>query len=102
MSEYKLDFLETGWTEAANGARFKAFERDDKTIRLVEFSGAFEEIEWCEKAHTGYVVEGDLEIDFGTEKVSYSQGDGIFIPPGTKHKAKHLSEKVLLFLVEEI
>lgn len=102
MSEYKLDFSETEWTEAANGARFKAFERNGKTIRLVEFSGAFEEIDWCEKAHTGYVVEGDLEIDFGVEKVSFKQGDGIFIPPGTKHKAKHLSEKVLLFLVEEI
>jgi quercetin dioxygenase-like cupin family protein len=102
MSEYKLDFSEIEWTEAPNGARFKMFERDGKTIRLVEFAGAFEEIDWCEKAHIGFVVEGDLEIDFGEEKILYTQGDGVFIPPETKHKAKHLSEKVLLFLVEEI
>jgi hypothetical protein len=33
-------------------------------MRLVEFTSAFVEPHWCQKAHLGLVLEGELEIDF--------------------------------------
>lgn len=101
MSENKLVFSTLDWTQVSSHARFKAFERNGKTIRIAEFSSDFIENDWCEKSHIGFVLEGELEIDFDSEQITFKQGDGIFIPPDSPHKAKHLTEKVVLFLVEE-
>jgi len=35
------------------GCRFKATVRDEKQLRLVEFTSGFIEPNWCELAHTG-------------------------------------------------
>lgn len=69
---------------------------------MAEISREFLEPDRCEKAHTGFVLEGELEIDFEGEKIFYQSGDALFVEPGTKHSVRSLSEKVLLFLVEEI
>jgi hypothetical protein len=45
-------------------ARFKAHRRDGKQIRLLEFTAAFVEPDWCEKGHIGIVLEGAIELDF--------------------------------------
>ena len=59
---------------------------------------------WCEKGHIGYVLSGELEIDFNGEIVKYIQGAGICIPTGTftKHKARAITPSVQLFLVEDL
>lgn len=59
---------------------------------------------WCEKGHYGYLIEGQMEIEYENEKIIYNPGDGIFIPDGPKHKhkGKVLSKKALVFFMEKV
>ena len=103
MEQYKIDFESMPWESPTDGVRFKAFERNGKKLRLVEFSKEFVESDWCTKGHTGYILEGQMEIDFDGEKEIFGPGDGVFIPAGQehKHKGRVLTEKVEAILVEE-
>jgi quercetin dioxygenase-like cupin family protein len=85
------------------GARFKVFGDAAKQMRLVEFTSEFVEPHWCEKGHVGFVLQGELEVDFHGQVVRYGEGSGIFIPPGPSngHKGRSLTPSVLLFLVED-
>jgi len=98
----KIDFAALEWEISASGLRSKSFEKDGKRVRLLEHSRDAREDEWCEKPHAGYVLEGNLEIDFSGKIESFHAGDGIFISAGEKHKAHSVTEKTLLFLVENI
>ena len=100
--EVVFDALE--WQAAMPGARFKVFSDGAKQMRLVEFTSEFVEPHWCEKGHFGFVLRGELEIDFHGRIVRYGEGSGIFIPAGSSngHKARSLTPSVLLFLVEDM
>ena len=103
MKSYKIDFESIQWEIRANGVRFKAYEQDGRKLRLVEFAKEFIEPDWCVKGHTGYILEGKMEIDFDGEKEVFGPGDGVFIPAGEKHKHKGrvLTNKVKAILVED-
>jgi quercetin dioxygenase-like cupin family protein len=49
------------------------------------------------------VLEGRLEIDFSGRVERFEPGQALFIPSGepSQHKAHALSERVLLFVVEQ-
>ncbi|MDX8400122.1 MAG: cupin domain-containing protein [Gallionellaceae bacterium] len=85
------------------GARCKVFSDGSKQIRLLEFTSDFVEPHWCVKAHFGFVLEGELEIDFDGKIICYGKGDGIFIPKGeaAQHQARSRTPCVQLFLVED-
>jgi hypothetical protein len=104
MNQYKVQFDSMEWQNGIHGARFKAFCSGAKQLRLLEFTSEFVEPDWCEKGHVGFVVQGELEIDFHGHLVRYPEGSGIFIPSGAKsgHKARSITPTVLLFLVEDI
>ena len=104
MEACKIVFDSLAWQEALPGARFKAFSAGQKQMRLLEFTSEFIEPDWCEKGHVGFVLRGELEIDFDGRIVRYAEGTGIFIPKGasTRHKARSLTPTVLLFLVEDV
>ena len=103
MREAEL-FDALDWQDSIRGARFKAFKHGAKQLRLLELTAEFVEPEWCEKGHAGFVIQGELEIDFHGQLVRYPQGSGIFIPAGVAdaHKARSITPSVLLFLVEDI
>ncbi len=103
MNNYKVLFNDIPWETPIPGARFKADEQNGKRLRLVEFTEELVEPYWCEKGHIGYVLTGEMEINFNGEIVSYVAGDGIVIPAGEnhKHKAKVHSGTVQLVLIEE-
>jgi quercetin dioxygenase-like cupin family protein len=104
MRQAKVDFAALPWEEMAVGARSKAFVRDGKKLRLVEFTNEFVEHEWCLKSHTGYVLEGEMEITFADRKEHLRAGDGIFIAGGERerHRARVAAGALLrLILVEE-
>lgn len=92
------------WQNGIPGARFKAFRSGSKQLRLLEFTSEFAEPDWCEKGHIGLVVQGELEIDFHGTIVRYPERSGLFIPAGAAsgHKARSVTQTVLLFLVEDI
>jgi hypothetical protein len=104
MEQYRILFDELEWQDGIRGARFKAFRSGNKQIRLLEFTSAFIEPDWCEKGHVGFVVFGELEIDFRGKLVRYPQGSAIFIPSAAEsgHKARSISAVTQLFLVEEV
>tara|TARA_R110002111_G_scaffold122679_1_gene186426 strand:- start:85 stop:405 length:321 start_codon:yes stop_codon:yes gene_type:complete len=89
------------WIEIASLAREKRFADVKQTIRLVEFSPLFQEIEPCAKAHVGFVVSGESGIEFNNSRLDFSEGDALSIPPGaaTAHQAI-VTQEVILFLVE--
>jgi hypothetical protein len=97
-----FDSLE--WNSLGHGSRFKLFQSGTKQLRLLEFTSDFVDPSWCEKGHIGYVVRGELEIDFQGNVVRYPEGSGIVISSGSSsgHKARPVTPTVLLFLVEDI
>jgi quercetin dioxygenase-like cupin family protein len=103
MSETKIDFAMLAWQHPAAGVRFKAITRNEKRLRLVEFSREFVEPDWCLNGHAGYVLEGELGITFADRTERFSAGDGIFILEGAleKHKALAVGSVARLILVEK-
>jgi hypothetical protein len=104
LKQYRVLFDELEWQDGIPGARFKVFREGAKQLRLLEFTSEFVEPDWCEKGHIGFVVHGELEIDFCGQLVCYSEGSGIYIPSGSSsaHKARSLTPTVILFLVEDL
>ena len=104
MEPCKVVFDSLAWQAASPGARFKVFGDGHKQMRLLEFASEFIEPNWCEKGHVGFVLQGELEIDFDGQIVRYGEGAGIFIPHGApaRHKARSITPTVLLFLVEDV
>ena len=103
MELHRIDFESMEWESPADGVKFKAYQQHNKKLRLVEFSKEFVESDWCTKGHIGYILDGQMEIDFSGNKEIFGPGDGVFIPAGQqhKHKGRVLTEKVTAILVEE-
>jgi quercetin dioxygenase-like cupin family protein len=104
MEQYRIDFESMVWETPTAGIRFKAYEQGGRKLRLVEFGKEFIEPDWCTKGHIGYILEGQMEIDFDGKVILFGPGDGVFIPTGQKHKHKGrvLTDKVKAILVEDI
>jgi quercetin dioxygenase-like cupin family protein len=104
MEKYKIDFETVPWETPAVGVRFKAHEQDRRKLRLAEFTKEFVEADWCTKGHIGYILDGQMEIDFDGKVVMFRPGDGLFIPAGEKHKhkAKVLTDLLKVILVEDV
>ena len=104
MEKYKVIFKTIPWEMPAVGVRFKAHEQDGRKLRLAEFTKEFVESNWCTKGHIGYVLEGQMEIDFDGNVIVFGPGDGLFMPAGEKHKhkAKVLTGTMKIILVEDV
>ena len=104
MEQYRIDFESMAWKTPAGGVRFKAYEQGGRKLRLVEFGKEFIEPDWCRGGHIGYILEGQIEIDFDGKKEVFGPGDGVFIPGGEehKHKGKALTDVVRVILVEDV
>jgi quercetin dioxygenase-like cupin family protein len=103
MEKYRILFDQIEWQSPQPGVRFKVARDGPTQVRLVEFSPGFVEAMWCEMGHVGFVLSGDLEIDFSGHVVRFPEGSALLIPAGPRHahKARVLTPLVRLFLVEE-
>ncbi|MEW6236760.1 MAG: cupin domain-containing protein [Candidatus Omnitrophota bacterium] len=103
MLQYKADFEKIAWESPIAGVRHKCFDQNRLRLRLVEYTQAMPP-HWCEKGHYGYIIEGELEIEYDKETITYKSGDGLFIPDGLehRHRGRVLSEKVLVFFMEMV
>lgn len=96
----QLEWLE--WIEVGT-ARMKTAIVNGMKLRLIEFAPGFEQVTWCESAHVGYVVEGEMETLIEDEKVVFKKGDGLVIRAGTKHRSRNIgATPLLLFLVDDL
>ena len=103
MSGTRVGFDGEAWQATAPGARQKKVERVGKRLRLVEFATEFVEPDWCLKGHVGYLLAGELELEFEDRTERYRPGDAFVIRPGgaDRHKARALGSTARLFLVED-
>ena len=104
MEKCKIDFKSLPWESPVPGIKFKAHKQNGKILRLVEFDKEFIEPDWCKKGHIGYILEGEMEINFDGEIVVFRPGDGVFILSGDedKHIGKVITDKVKAILIEEV
>jgi ethanolamine utilization protein EutQ (cupin superfamily) len=86
---YKVDFDQIDWQSPMVGVKHKILCRNSRCLRLVEYSDTMPP-HWCERGHIGYLLEGEMEIQYENSKHLYRQGDGIFIPSGSEHKHRAL------------
>ncbi|PQA88026.1 cupin domain-containing protein [Hyphococcus luteus] len=103
--DYRVAFADQDWAPAFEGtARAKHVSRGGKTFRLLELTPASTHLDWCEAGHAGLVVEGEIEIEFDEAgPVRFAAGDALMIPDGAadRHRPRALSERALLFLIED-
>jgi quercetin dioxygenase-like cupin family protein len=104
MESYRIDLEAVPWNTPAPGVRSKVYKQGRRQLRLVEFSKEFVEPDWCTKGHIGCVLEGELEINFSGEFITFKAGDGVFIPAGEKgkHKARAITDTATLLLVGDV
>jgi quercetin dioxygenase-like cupin family protein len=101
--QYKVEFDNLEWESPIQGVRHKYVDQNNVRLRLVEYSKEMP-LHLCEKGHYGYLIDGQLEIEYENGKIVYKSGDGIFIPDGSdhRHRGKALTEKVLVFFIEKV
>ncbi len=104
MEAKAIFFEQLKWQSPQPGARFKVYRDGPRQVRLLELTPEFVEAQWCEKGHVGFVLSGELEIDFSGRVLRCPEGSSILIPSGQAHahKARALTPVVRLFLVEEV
>lgn len=105
MNTNQIKFNNIEWERPSNGVEQKQFLNGNQRIRLLRFYDDFVEENWCVKGHIGYVIDGEMTIDFNGKLVQYSKGDGLWIESdeGSKHKVLISKGKfVELILFEKV
>jgi hypothetical protein len=87
MESHLVEFDNLEWVEAGEGIRYKCFEREKQTIRLIELSDAYCDKDWCMHGHVSYILEGNFTVKFENHTEMFNTGDTVFIQEGTKHIA---------------
>lgn len=102
-TQYQVDFSKLQWESPIPGVRHKYLDQEGFRCRLVEYSTEMPP-HWCKKGHYGYILEGQMEIEYRNATILYKSGDGIVIPdgPNHEHRGRVLSGTALVFFVEKI
>ncbi|MCP4438118.1 MAG: hypothetical protein GY810_04170 [Aureispira sp.] len=106
MNKHIIKFEDISWEKPAKGVLQKVYINDSNKMRIVRFQDDFVEAEWCLKGHAGFVLNGEMKIDFNGTIQTYKKGDGLWIEEGESSKHKVLIEKgeeveLLLFESEQ-
>ena len=103
MSIFRVDFDSMAWQAGRPGVRHKVYQEGSRLIRLVEFDTNEGDPHWCDRGHIGLVLAGGLDIEFDGTVLSFSAGDGLFIPPGaaSSHRGLTIAPGTRLILVED-
>lgn len=103
MFTFPIDFDAIEWQTSESGARSKIAMLESGQMRLLEFGRDLEHPQWCESGHVGYVLEGELEIEFADGTWTLKAGDGVSIADGSdhKHRPRAISDMVRLLFFEK-
>ena len=102
MNDQAERFSTIPWEQVSDVARQKLIDNGEKRVRLLELSEGFHEKDWCERGHTGYVIDGSLSVDFSDHQESFGQGEPFLISSGQPHKASVSTGTVRLFLIDDV
>ena len=96
-------FADIQWQQVSDVARQKLIDNGEKRVRLLDLQAGFQEQEWCKRGHTGYIIAGTLHMEFDSGKMlTYSEGEPLLISPGQLHKARVVTGRVRLFLIDDV
>lgn len=93
MNKNLIKFEDLEWNKPKEGVGQKIYTDGKIRIRLLRFNEGFIEEDWCTKGHIGYVLDGEMRIDFNGEIKKYSKGDGLWIIKGENSRHKVMIEK---------
>ncbi len=100
-SLYRVAFDQLAWEIVAQGMRQKVFDQQEVRLRIVEYGRDFKESDWCIRGHVGYVIEGEMQIDFDGQITTVRADEAILIPAGRRHRHHATVQPTTLFLVEQ-
>jgi quercetin dioxygenase-like cupin family protein len=86
MTDVLIKFMEMDWEYPKKGVSQKIYIKGNQQLRLLRFDEHFKEDDWCKKGHIGYVLDGEMYIDFNGILKTYKKGDGLWIEEGTDQK----------------
>jgi len=89
----KFVFDNLPWDNPKQGVSQKICSAGTSRLRLVRFEDDFIEEEWCTNAHIGFVLDGEMHIDFDGDITYYKKGDALCIGEGEKCKHKVVISK---------
>lgn len=101
----KIEFEKLEWENPIDGLQFKQYSNNGQRIRLLKFTDLYDDSLWCDRGHTGMVLEGIVDFIFDNKIERMQMGDAFQIPDGVKyrHKTKvETGKSALLFLVEKL
>lgn len=93
MADKLICFESMDWEKPNEGVEQKVYSNGNKKLRLLKFKDNFIEREWCLNGHVGFVIKGEMKIDFNGEIKSYKKGDGLWINKGKDSKHKVIIDK---------
>jgi len=101
-----VDFPRLPWAKVEGGGaagRMKKHVSDDgQAIRILEVSPEWKELDWCTRAHIGYVTSGRLTLEFEAQSpMEVLRGQGFWIPRGYAHRAS-CRRTTTLFIVDRL
>ena len=98
--QYKIDFELLPWEYLPGNIIQKRKENSLMKFRKIRLYSGYVS-EHCTRAHFGYVIDGNIEIDFESDSIVFQKGDGIEIPGGKNHCHRlKVPEYAELFLME--
>lgn len=63
----------------------------------------FNELNWCETGHQGYVLRGEFTIHFDNRSVPCRPGMGFVIPGDERHRSQGSeSESTVVYVIDEV
>jgi hypothetical protein len=92
-AEHLIRFEAIDWETPKEGVKQKVYTDGNNRMRLLQFHDNFVEEDWCLNGHAGYVLNGEMQIDFNGTIRNYRQGNGLWINHGEESKHKVLIEK---------
>ena len=93
MTENLIHFENIEWDKPMDGVSQKTYSDGINKMRLVRFQDDFIEEEWCLGGHVGFVLDGEMKIDFNGTIKNYKKGNGLWINEGEESKHKVIIEK---------
>ena len=92
------------WVKPGAMGRVKLARVFGKRVRILELPEGFDEENWCEKGHQGYVLKGSFTITFETgDEFVCEEGDAFVIPDDIKHRSRGTKDgQTVVFVVDEM
>jgi hypothetical protein len=107
VKEAQFDYQNLPWIRIRKGGMVGRMKKrslgNGRTVRILEISPDWNEVDWCRKEHIGYVLSGEAHFEFESKKkksLNIKQGQGFSISLGVGHKVS-CKATTAVFIVDQ-